>query len=179
MTAAEVDVSFFGRMNLDIKEECSSEEDKPLDGDRISDMLIVDHEATWYAVFWKGLTTLCSLTSTYQYAHFSIAGHPPPNSISFFYILACETVFAISIGFKFRLTFKADGEPRATRDPAKIARRYIGNEFFMDLLPLFPFERLLDLGGLERHLYFIKVVRLYNISRIVNAKSILEGIRNF
>ena len=100
------------------------------------------------------------------------------GSVSFFYILACEVVFAISIGLKFRLTYLADGEPRATRDPAKIARRYIQNDFFMDLLPLFPFERLLDLGGLERHLYFIKVIRLFNISKIFNAKALLDGIRS-
>lgn len=125
------------------------------------------------------MTTLCSLTSTYQYAHFTIAGHPSPDSISFFYIMACECVFATSIMFKFRLTYMADGEPRATRDPTKIARRYIASDFFMDLLPLFPFERILDLGGLERHLYFIKLVRLYNISKIFNAKALLDGIRNF
>ena len=178
LSDAEVDVSFFGKIQTDHNGDCSSQEsDKPMDGDRISDMLIVEHEATWYAM-WRSLYIFAAMTSTYLYAHFSLVGPPPKGSIISYYQLGCEAVFAISVAFKFRLTFVADGETRATRDPAAIARRYAQTDLAFDLLPLIPFERLLDLGGAEKHLHFIKVVRLYNCSRVVNAKSILAALRS-
>lgn len=65
LTAAQVDVSFFGNMEKELEECCDDDsEDKPFDGERLSDFLIVDHTADWYKG-WKALTTLCSLTSTY------------------------------------------------------------------------------------------------------------------
>ena len=178
LTDAEVDVSFFGKITKKHDgDDCSSEEsDKPMDGERLSDILLVERDATWYAL-WKALTTLCALTSSYMYAHFSLVGPPSKGSIASYYQLGCEIVFALSVAFKFRLTFLVDGETRATRDPAAIARRYAQTDLAFDLLPLIPFERLLNLGGAERHLYFIKVVRLYNCSRVVNAKTVLAAIR--
>ena len=140
-------------------------------------MLIIERDAVGYSR-WKAIWTLAALTSSYMYAHFSLVGPPPAGSFANRYILGCEIVFALSIAFKFRLTFLADGETIATRDPGAIARRYFKTDLAFDLLPLIPFEQALDLGGSERHLYFIKVVRLYNCSRVLNAKSVLDAIRN-
>jgi len=63
--------------------------------------------------------------------------------------MGCETVFVMSMLFKFRLTFIKDGETVPTRDPGKIARRYISKDFFFDCVPLVPFEHIFHMGGKE------------------------------
>lgn len=88
------------------------------------------------------------------------------------FLWVCYGVFILSIVFKFRLTYVNDGETIPTRDVGLIATKYLKNEFVLDLIPMIPFEHLLDLGGKEKHLYFIKIIRLYNCSKILNSKYI-------
>ena len=64
---------------------------------------------------------------------------------NFTIMLAFETIFALSMGFKFLKEFTKPGQPTPTRDLAKIAERYLKSDFIYDFIPLIPFPHILNL----------------------------------
>jgi hypothetical protein len=53
--------------------------------------------------------------------------------------LIFEVIFGLSVLLKFNLEYKVEENPLPVRDYAKIADRYIKNEFIIDIIPLIPF----------------------------------------
>jgi len=112
-------------------------------------MLIINKDSKWYGA-WKVVYIVCCFFSSYVYAFYSVFGRgDSESSRDRNFIMGCETVFVMSMLFKFRLTFIKDGETVPTRDPGKIARRYISKDFFFDCVPLVPFEHIFHMGGKE------------------------------
>jgi hypothetical protein len=47
----------------------------------------------------------------------------------------------------------------------------------MDIIPIIPYVEFIDIGGREKHLYFIKVLRLVTGFKILNVSKIMEKIK--
>ena len=58
--------------------------------------------------------------------------------------------------------------------------RYLKSQFIMDLIPLIPIPSLLSLPqSLERHFYFIKIIRLAKCEEFFNVSKMLQRVKDY
>ena len=110
--------------------------------------------------FWSVINTISCLTSSYFYAYIAAFEIPPPGSFLFIVDWTYEVIFFMTLCFNFLVDFQVDGEPKPVRDYKRIAQRYLSGNFIIDFIPIVPLY-MLPLGGYEKHLYLVKVMRLY------------------
>ena len=135
--------------------------------------LIIDMDNKIYK-FWQFFNLCMCLISSYYYCYLSTfveADHSKqiPGAAIFF-----ESIFLISVILKFNLEYQDLDSPIPVRNYGKIATRYIKNEFSLEALPLIPFPTFLKLGGLEQHLYFIKVIRILNCTKVLDKDNFMK-----
>ena len=81
-----------------------------------------------------------------------------------------NVVFMVDIILGFRKAFLNEKDGRECRDPKKIAKRYLGKYFIIDLLSAIPFDLFLD--SQEAYSFLIlfplfKIFRLYRLEKII------------
>lgn len=127
---------------------------------------------------WESLSTLLILYQSFiipyllSYASLSATDH-------FLTLLACDCFFIIEIVLNFNTGFFSDGILVKYRKT--IAKKYIKDAFFTDLIASFPLELIIkrmnfskykniDLDNTEmmRYLWFLKLLNLCKMSRIIN-----------
>ena len=126
------------------------------------------------------LNVVCCLVSSYFYAYIA-AFHVPKFGDPLFTVMLCfESVFLIKMITRFFVSFTKDGQTIPTRDLNQIAKRYVKSiDFFFDAITIFPFSFILDLNGIENHLFVIKCIRVGIGFRLFNLRRIMSDIRSF
>lgn len=98
--------------------------------------------------FWCGVEIISCLLSSYMYAYCSVfkndIAHEAPGETwlgDMVYIF--ESIFMLSIIFKFFLEYQNEDEPLPVRNMKRIAMNYIQSEdFISDIIPTIPVPHL-------------------------------------
>ena len=91
-----------------------------------------------------------------------------------------ETIFGISMILNFMVEYYPDGSTIPMRNMKKIGMRYIKSQFLFDFIPLIPIPSLISLeSSMERHFYFIKIIRLAKCERFLNISQFLTLIKDY
>ena len=94
------------------------------DGKDMSQILNVHKHGPWYIIceesemyaFFGVITTISCLLSSYYYAYMAAFEAPSFGERNFTIMLAFESIFALSMGFKFLREFTKEGQTTPTRD---------------------------------------------------------------
>ena len=79
-------------------------------------------------------------------------------------------IFMTDIILGFRKAFLNENDGRECRDPKKIAKRYLGKYFIIDLLSAIPFQFFVDYQEAYSFLILFplfKTLRLYRLEKII------------
>ena len=122
--------------------------------------------------------------SSYIYAYFACFGvhfldmeaDPIANRL----ILTFESIFAISMCFKFFTTYVADGTTTVVKDRGKIASRYFRTQFPYDFFVWCPFFFFSDCSkdSFYRLFFLIKVVRIKWGLKLIDVGPIMSAFQN-
>lgn len=91
-----------------------------------------------------------------------------------------EIIFVVNIGLTFFVDFDSEGDGfgKAVREFDKIAKRYANGYFFVDVLTVIPFYRIVD----HPHSYglqIIKVVRVVRGLELLNVMAMMQKIKDY
>ena len=110
----------------------------------VQEIIVISQNSKIYNM-WCVFDILMCLISSYYYAMISTLDHPKTKQSLGVGVIFFETVFAISFFLNFFVEFYSDGNRIPTKNIKLIAKRYLKNDFLLDLIPLIPFAEFITL----------------------------------
>lgn len=97
--------------------------------------------------FWSFINTIACLLSSYFYMYNAAFGIPENGSSLKKVEWVFEIIFIVSFLLEFNVDYTPSDTHRRVRNHRLIALHYFRGTFFLDFLPLIPFEYIFDFGG--------------------------------
>lgn len=173
----DIKISFSAKLHRDIDVPNEKQADSFLEriaNKPIAELIVISLDNKYYAL-WKTLEIVINLMSSYFYAYIAAFKVIKYGDSAFNWMIFYESFFLISLLLKFLVSFIPDGQTIPVKDIVMIAERYIKGNLVVDLIPLLPLP-FLPLGGIESHLYFIKIMRLTQAFKLFNIQRIMAYI---
>ena len=144
-----------------------------------SESIVIDHTGSTYIVF-NFFVTFCCLISSYMYVAMAAFRIEESNPLMFAMMILLELVFVGDMCIKFLLSYTPDHSAnKKERETGifKIWKHYLTGSFYLDLIPLIPFQALTLKNRRNTLFYLIKLVRLYNGFEIFDVPKILDKVK--
>ena len=74
------------------------------------------------------------------------------------------------------ITAYVDNDSKLEKNLKKISKRYLYNDFIIDLIPLIPTSKLFHFN-FSRYLYFIKCIRIFKVFKILDVKRLNRNVK--
>ena len=120
----------------------------------LTNWFIINSDSKWYS-FWKFLIIILQFSSSYMYA--LLAAYRDYTWVSIWVPIEC--VFFVDMVSNCFTDFKDEYEKKV-RDIFIIAPRYIAGPFFMDFVPLIPFQLMQLQNNIQNLFFVIKLMRI-------------------
>jgi hypothetical protein len=140
-----------------------------------SQLIIISKDNKCYSIF-NTIEIVIIMISSYYYAYLAAFETIRPGDVDFQWMLGFECFFLVSCCLKFLVTYVPDGHIAEVKELSLIVERHFKGDFLVDLIPLIPFPHFLPLGGKEKHLYFIKMMRLIKAFKLFKIQIIMNKI---
>ena len=89
-----------------------------------------------------------------------------------------EFFFLLSIVLKFTTSYVIQGETVVIKSHSKIAKRYLQDDFILDLIPLFPIQLIfLSVIRNGKLFYLLKCIRVIKVAKIFDIGALFKTIQ--
>lgn len=123
----------------------------------------------------SGFELVLCILSSYYYGYMASFHSKEDEPKVLVWVLIFEVYFGICFLLNFFVEYYTEDSPLPVRDLGKIAIRYLKNEFIFDLIPLIPAPQYFTfMQGHEKHLYFVKVMRLFKCAEVFEIKRFMD-----
>lgn len=152
---------------------------KPVKEEKNFAQLIVISEDSFFCYLWGIIYLLACFTSPYFYAWVALFGHEKGEKGYLWVSICFESLFAMNILVNMLTDYVPDGEIIPERDIAKIAERYLKEEFMIDFIPTFPFTFFFDNSKQKywRLFYLIRIIRILKGIEIYDVQMIMDYLK--
>lgn len=93
--------------------------------------------------------------------------------------LIFECIFGFHIILQFFVEYKENEGSLPIRNFETIAINYLTNDFIVHFLPMIPYHHIHDMGGYEKHFYFIKCMRAFRCGSIFDITRFMTLYKNW
>ena len=146
-----------------------------------SESIVIDHTGPSYIAF-NFFVTFCCLVSSYMYVAMAAFRITESNPLMFFIMMIFEAIFVCDLCINFLLSYTPEhssNKKDTERDIFKIWMHYLHGSFYLDIIPLIPFQALTMKRGRNTLFYLIKMIRLYNGFEIFDVPKLLDKVKKF